>query len=240
MQAISRKSIRGTACGLQSRSTWARITSRGASSGSSSPTRTTRPTRRKGAKPGAHGWSPGTYLFDFNQKYSWRNVGFEQTDDHPVVCVSWNDAVTFCKWLSKKESKSYRLPTEAEWEYSCRAGTTTRYYSGDDPETLAKVGNVRDAAFEAKYPWYKGTTKASDGYVFTAPVGRFKPNAFGLYDLHGNAWQWCSDWYGEEYYAKSAVDDPTGPDSGEVRCFAVLPGATSPPCAVRRPLLQST
>jgi len=116
-------------------------------------------------------------------------------------------------WLSKKESKSYRLPTEAEWEYACRAGTTTRYSSGDDPETLAKVGNVADATFKAKFPDWRYTIKASDGYVFTAPVGKFKPNAFGLYDMHGNAWQWCSDWHGAEYYAKSLTDDPTGPDS---------------------------
>ena len=134
-----------------------------------------------------------------------------------MVNVSWNDAVAFCKWLSRKEGKTYRLPTEAEWEYACRAGTTTRYYSGDDPETLAKVGNVADATAKAKFPDWKCTIKASDGYVFTAPVGSFKPNAFGLYDMHGNAWQWCSDWYGEDYYAKSPTDDPTGPDSGDDR-----------------------
>ena len=134
-----------------------------------------------------------------------------------MVNVSWNDAVAFCKWLSKKEGKTYRLPTEAEWEYACRAGTTTRYYSGDDPETLAKVGNVADAAAKAKFPDWRWTIKANDGYVFTAPVGKFKPNAFGLYDMHGNAWQWCADWYGEEYYAKSPVDDPTGPDTGDFR-----------------------
>ena len=69
-----------------------------------------------------------------------------------MVNVSWNDAVAFCEWLSSKEGKTYRLPTEAEWEYACRAGTTTRYYSGDDPETLAKVGNVADAAAKAKFP----------------------------------------------------------------------------------------
>ena len=153
---------------------------------------------------------------DFNKDYSWRNAGFEQTDEHPVVNVSWNDAVAFCKWLSKKEGKTYRLPTEAEWEYACRAGTTTRYYSGDDPETLAKVANVADATFKAKFPDWKWAIKASDGYVFTAPVGQFKPNAFGLYDMHGNAWQWCADWYGGDYYGKSPVDDPTGPDSGDV------------------------
>jgi formylglycine-generating enzyme required for sulfatase activity len=80
----------------------------------------------KGEKPGAWGWDPDKKEFGFNEKYSWRNAGFEQTDEHPVVNVSWNDAVAFCKWLSKKESKTYRLPTEAEWEYSCRAGMTTR------------------------------------------------------------------------------------------------------------------
>ncbi len=171
----------------------------------------------KGEKPGAWGWNPDKKEFGFNEKYSWRNAGFEQTDEHPVVNVSWNDAVEFCNWLSKKESKTYRLPTEAEWEFACRAGTTTRYYSGDDPETLAKVGNVADAAAKAKFPEWKYTIKANDGYVFTAPVGKFKPNAFGLYDMHGNAWQWCADWYGAEYYAESPADDPTGPDTGDDR-----------------------
>ncbi len=163
---------------------------------------------------GAFGWDPDKKEFGSNEKYSWRNAGFEQTEEHPVVNVSWNDAVAFCKWLSKKEGKTYRLPTEAEWEYACRAGTTTRYYSGDDPETLAKVGNVADAAAKAQFPHWTWTIKANDGYVFTAPVGKFKPNAFGLYDMHGNAWQWCADWWGEDYYGKSPADDPKGPASG--------------------------
>ena len=106
----------------------------------------------KGEEPGADGWDPDKKEYAFNEKYSWRNAGFEQTDEHPVVNVSWNDAVEFCKWLSKKESKTYRLPTEAEWEYACRAGTTTRYYSGDGPETLAKVGNVADASRQGAVP----------------------------------------------------------------------------------------
>ncbi len=177
----------------------------------------------KGENPGAYGWDPDKKVFGFNAKYSWRNVGFEQTDEHPAVNVSWNDAVEFCKWLSKKDRKTYRLPTEAEWEYACRAWTTTRYYSGDDPETLAKAGNVADAAAKAKFPGWTWTLKANDGYAFTAPVGKFKPNAFGLYDMHGNAWQWCADWYGAEYYAKSPIDDPIGPDSGD---FRVLRGGS--------------
>ena len=171
----------------------------------------------KGQTPGAFGWDPDKKAFRLYAMYSWRNAGFEQTDEHPVVNVSWNDAVAFCKWLSKKEGKTYRLPTEAEWEYACRAGTTTRYSSGDDPETLAQVGNVADATTKEKFPDWKYTIKANDGYVFTAPVGKFKPNAFGLYDMHGNAWQWCADWYGAEYYVASPADDPIGPDFGHVR-----------------------
>ena len=157
-------------------------------------------------------------LFAFNEKYSWRNAGFEQTDEHPVVCMSWNDAVEFCKWLSRKEGKTYRLPTEAEWEYACRAGTTTRYYSGDDPETLAKVGNVADAAAKAKFPEWTWTIKASDGYVFTAPVGRFKPNAFGLYDMHGNAGQWCADWYRRALLRQIALRRPNRPSFWRSPC----------------------
>ncbi len=171
----------------------------------------------KGEKPGALGLDPDTKEFAFSEKYSWRNTGFEQTDEHPVVIVSWNDAMAFCNWLSRKDGKTYRLPTEAEWEYSCRAGTTTRYSSGDDPETLAKFGNVADASYKAKFPDRDATLKASDGYVFTSPVGSFRPNAFGLYDMHGNAWQWCSDRYRMKYYATSPMDDPAGADSGDDR-----------------------
>ncbi len=83
----------------------------------------------KGEKPAAQGWNPDTRRFEVSDKYSWRNACFEQSEEHPVVCVSWNDAVAFCKWLSRKEGKTDRLPTEAEWEYACRAGTTTRYYT---------------------------------------------------------------------------------------------------------------
>jgi formylglycine-generating enzyme required for sulfatase activity len=147
--------------------------------------------------------------------WSWGFAG--QTMEHPVVNVTWNDAVAFCAWLSKKEGRKYRLPTEAEWEYACRAGTTTRFHNGDDPRGLVLVGNVADATAKRQFPWWKDTVDAHDGYAFTAPVGQFKPNAFGLYDMHGNAWQWCSDYYSETYYAKSPVDDPQGPDAGRLR-----------------------
>ena len=122
----------------------------------------------------------------------WRNSGFEQTDGHPVVNVSWNDAQAFCDWLSRKESKKYCLPTEAQWEYACRGRTQTRFYFGDDEEDLAKYGNVADASARKKFPDWSWTIKADDGYVFTAPVGHYQPNGFGLYDMHGNVWQWCA------------------------------------------------
>lgn len=168
---------------------------------------------------GAFGWNRDTMEFKMNEKYSWWNTGFAQSDAHPVVNVSWNDAVEFCKWLSRKEGQTYRLPTEAEWEYACRAGTTTRYSHGDDSEGLAKIGNVADAAFEAQFPELKGLIKASDGYAYTSPAGSFLPNPFGLYDMHGGVWEWCADWYDAEYYEKSPTNDPGGPATGEERVY---------------------
>jgi formylglycine-generating enzyme required for sulfatase activity len=149
-------------------------------------------------------------------KFTWRNPGFEQSDDHPVVNVSWNDATEFCRWLSRKDGRDYRLPTEAEWEYCCRAGSETLYSNGDDPERLARTGNVADARFKARFPEFI-TISADDGFVFTAPVGRYEPNAWGLYDMHGNVWEWCLDFYDAAYYKNSATADPRGPSSAASR-----------------------
>jgi formylglycine-generating enzyme required for sulfatase activity len=174
------------------------------------------PPTSKRQGPGGYGYNKETGKLDEdrNPKHDWRNVGFPQSDDHPVTNVSWNDAVKFCKWLSEKENKTYRLPTEAEWEYACRAGTKTRFWSGDDPESLVKIANTYDKSTERIQPeWAKFALKSDDGFEFTSPVGSFRPNAFGLYDMHGNVWQWVSDFYGEDYYAHSPVDDPQGPPS---------------------------
>ena len=148
---------------------------------------------------------------------SWRQPGFEQTDSHPVVCVSWNDAGGFCRWLV---GKTVRLPTEAEWEYACRAGTMTAYQWGDDPDDGKGWCNGTDQAFKAKSPGWP-VFNWSDGYVYTSPVGSFKANAFGLYDMHGNVWEWSQDWYGP--YANANVRDPQGPASGK---FRVLRGGS--------------
>ena len=148
-------------------------------------------------------------------EFNWRNPGFPQTDEHPVVNVSWNDTVAFCKWLGAQEGTTYRLPTEAEWEYACRAAATTAYYFGDNPDDLASYGNLADAAFKKQFPDLSfQMSQASDGYVFTVPVGSFRPNRWGLYDMAGNVWQWCSDWYGQDYYKDSPVADPKGPAAG--------------------------
>ena len=149
---------------------------------------------------------------------SWRDPSFDQKGDHPVVQVSWNDAQAFCAWLSRKTGKTVLLPTEAQWEYACRAGTTTAYPWGDNPDDGKGWANGADQSLQKKLPNAPvGWTffNWDDGYVFTAPVGSFKVSAFGLYDVNGNAWQWCQDRYGT--YAPGAATDPAGPDAGGAR-----------------------
>ena len=174
-------------------------------------------TQAEGNPPGSWGWNEATQKYQGVPGLNWKNPGFDQDDDHPVVNVSYNDAKAFAAWLSQKEGKSYRLPTEAEWEYSCRAWSTSRYSFGDDPEGLAAVGNVCDGTAKEKHPNWAESIAARDDHVFTAPVASFRPNKFGLYDMHGNAWEWCSDGYDADYYKHSPVDNPTGLESSPNR-----------------------
>lgn len=132
--------------------------------------------------------------------YYWDNPGFEQTEKNPVTCISWNDANAFIKWLNRKEERVYRLPTEAEWEYAGRAGSTGRFYFGNGQARLGK------------YAWYWNNSKNH-----SHAVGEKIPNAWGLYDILGNVWEWCQDWYGK--YPSDAVTDPIGPLSGSAKVF---------------------
>ena len=123
---------------------------------------------------GSYGFDEAKGTFVQDPKYTWRNAGFSQTDDHPVVNVSWNDAQKFCAWLSRKDGgTTYRRLTQAEWEYAAKAGTTTLYPSGDDPESVAKIGNIADGTFTSKFTVKEKTISETDGYVFTARGGEF-------------------------------------------------------------------
>jgi len=162
------------------------------------------------------GWSttpPETPLYeshDFarSSDFSWKNPGFPQSDTAPVVGVSWTDVQAFLQWLSETEKATYRLPTEAEWEFACRAGTTTWFSFGDDPlGTVERFANLAHAELETfrphaterqwLLPW---DTEQGDGQIFTAPVASFAANGFGLHDLHGNVWEWCQDLWLDTHY----------------------------------------
>ncbi len=137
-------------------------------------------------------------------------------DNQPVVNVSWEDAVAFAKWLSEKSGQTFRLPTEAEWEYAARAGSNQSRFWGNDPNEACKYANVADIT--AKKQWAKWTTfTCDDGFAVSAPVGSFTPNKYGLYDVLGNAWEWCEDVYNSEAYTKLPKDNPVYGGSGEYR-----------------------
>ena len=151
---------------------------------------------------GAHVWTASEWKMD--PKANWMTPGIVQTDDHPVVCLSWNDVVAYADWLSgqDREGRRYRLPTEAEWEYACRAGTQTAYCSGNSLEAFKQVG----------WGSYNGKWGSAGG---TKPVGQYQANGWGLYDMHGNASEWCQDWLGE--YPRGDQVDPEGPARGGER-----------------------
>jgi formylglycine-generating enzyme required for sulfatase activity len=149
---------------------------------------------------GAFGWVEAKRDWEHSTEFGWLNPGFEQTDRHPVVCVSHADAEAYAAWLSHKTGRRYRLPSEAEWEYAARAGTATARFWGDDRNGARRYANGADRSLarrmkakadrERFFPW-------DDGYPFTSPVESFQPNGFGLHDMLGNVWEWVADqWHG--------------------------------------------
>jgi formylglycine-generating enzyme required for sulfatase activity len=142
---------------------------------------------------------------------SWRNPGFEQTDEHPATCVSWQDAKDYAAWLSSKTGRPYRLPSEAEWEYAARAGSTTIFSWGSDENQACRYANVGDPSLLRALPKLRETVESllragdaaarivqcEDGSPFTSAVGRHQPNPFGLYDMIGNVWEYVEDCWSE-------------------------------------------
>ena len=141
---------------------------------------------------GGFGWD-GSKLVQ-RKDYTWKNPGFPQTDQDPVVMITWPDAKAFLQWISRKAGSQFDLPTEAQWEYACRAGTDTAFWNGDDPVGAGEI------------VWHKGNAQSR-----THPVGEKGENAWGLGDMHGNVWEWCADWFGP--YPSGAAVDPVQTNS---------------------------
>jgi formylglycine-generating enzyme required for sulfatase activity len=137
-------------------------------------------------------------------------------DKQPVVNVSWDDAVAYAKWLSEKTGKTFRLPTEAEWEYAARAGTRSSRYWGKSLEDSCKYANGADMVVKKYLPRWTAFP-CDDGYAVAAPVGSFRPNGLGLYDMLGNVWEWCQDVYDDKAYTKVSRNNPVYEGRGKYR-----------------------
>jgi formylglycine-generating enzyme required for sulfatase activity len=146
-----------------------------------------------------------------NPAATWKNPDFYQSRKDPVVCVSWNDAQAYTAWLSGSSGEKFRLPTEAEWEFAARSGGKQEKYAGTNNDAdLYRFANFCD--MKCIYDWKDPSQ--NDGYWSTAPVGKYVPNGFGLYDMSGNVAEWMQDYYADDYYANSPKMNPKGPSAG--------------------------
>lgn len=191
--------------------------------------------KETGYRSDAHqnrGEEAGCYVMNKNEEWVWRkgrnweNPGWKVKDRQAVTCVSWNDASAYAKWVSKKSGKEYGLPSEAQWEYGARGGTKTRYYWGEDEEHTEQC-KYANAADETPLPggmmWIESAA-CKDGYVYVAPVGSFKPNGFGLYDMSGNVWEWVEDvWH--HNYQRAPRDGSAWKTGGDQRARVLRGGS---------------
>ena len=157
-------------------------------------------------------WSRGYNLLLPARGRNWRSPGFSQTGWHPVVCVNWFHAHAYVEWLSGETGESYRLLSESEWEYVARAGTQTRYHWGDSSSSQCRYANGADMSAKKHNSGWT-VADCDDGYYRTSPVGSFAANAFGLYDVHGNVWEWVQDCWNDSY--AGAPGDGSAWESGD-------------------------
>jgi sulfatase modifying factor 1 len=148
-----------------------------------------------GYRPSGVCWGLQDGEFSFRERINWRHAGYDQGPDHPVVCVTWWDAQAYARWLSLKTGETYRLPTEAEWEYAARAGTQTQYFWGDDADAGCAFMNGADETAQRTFAM-AAVLNCDDGAPYTSPVASYQPNAFGLSDMTGNVFEWVQDCYG--------------------------------------------
>jgi formylglycine-generating enzyme required for sulfatase activity len=151
-------------------------------------------------EPGCTLWK-GDWIRSSDQ--TWDKNDLDQRGDHPVVCIDWVDAQAYADWLTLKTGRTYYLPGNAQWEYAYRAGTTTPYFWGDDPEDICAYGNVADAGLTAKHK-DRPAFSCTDKFLYTAPVGMKQPNPWGFYDMTGNVWEWIADCWTTDNKAQRA------------------------------------
>jgi formylglycine-generating enzyme required for sulfatase activity len=139
--------------------------------------------------------------FELQRNRDWRAPSFPQDDSHPAVCISWDDAQAYLAWLRARTGRSYRLLSEAEWEYAARAGTTTARFWGDDAQGSCRYANGADLSAQRQVPGtiIQDYVRCDDRHAYTGAVGSYLPNAFGLYDMLGNAWEWVQDCWNPDY-----------------------------------------
>ncbi len=148
------------------------------------------------------------------KEFNWLNTNFPQTENDPVVCVSWNDSYNFIQWFNHKTGKNFRLPTEAEWEYAARSrGKEYRFSWGNGTPS----DNIADETANRALLLMTESSGYTDGYSFTSPVGSFSSNEIGLHDMSGNVYEWAADWFGKDYYKTSPKHNPQGTERGTTK-----------------------
>ena len=141
---------------------------------------------------------------------------YSSGDDYPMIGINWENALAYCRWLSETTGLNVRLPSEGEWEKAAKGNSVSKYFWGDSVENACEYANIADMSAKSKFNTWT-IVNCDDGYIYTAPVGRFKPNSCGLHDMAGNVWEWCMDWYDSHFYNHSPEKNPMNRKGGRSR-----------------------